>query len=123
MRQVINDCLKFFSDDFNKTADCLVNTYNKIGTHPEATSIQDFYILVDEIKEKYNNNQLSLVSARAEMIRAHSNTVEAADRANLEATQNAQQNYQDRVNGATSAFHRNQNYWNCLKTPGQTCIP
>ena len=123
MRQVIDDCLKYYGDDFNHVVDCLQNTYNKTGTYPESMPVHDFYILADEIKEKYNNNQLTLVSAKAEMIRAHSTTIEADNRAKAITNQNSQQNNQNNFEATRNMYERNQNYWNCLKTPGQTCIP
>jgi hypothetical protein len=123
MRQVIHDCLKFYGDNFNHAVDCLQNTYNKTGTHPESIPVHNFYILVDEIKEKYNNNQFTLVSAKAEVIRAHEETIEADNRKNVITNQNPQQNYQNNFDATRNMYERNQNYWNCLKVPGQICIP
>ena len=83
MQEVINSCnKKNNSSSFSDLSECIKTTYSKIGTMPSSPNVSNFYVFMDEINEKVNKKQITFVGAKAEMIRAYQNTIQASNNAN-----------------------------------------
>jgi hypothetical protein len=82
MQEVINACNKNNYSSFSGLSDCIKTTYSKIGTTPSSPNVSNFYVFMDEINEKANKKQITFIGAKAEMIRAYQNTIQASNNSN-----------------------------------------
>ncbi len=90
---------------FFELSQCLKNSYSKHGTTPNASDVKNFYALIDVIDEDFDRNKISMIRAKAEVIKAWQSTIDASNKGNAGNSFRAD---------PAEAYHRHIRYQDCL---------
>jgi len=78
MITVINGCQTHHNfDNFSDWVNCIKQSYTQYGTSPNEPAVLNFGAFLDAIDEDYKAGKVSFVKARAQMVEAWRNTIEA----------------------------------------------